>query len=96
MYVGEYLDYENCKCRKKIVEKLVEECTKTVAEVRLAKITLSEDKNRHKCSSCIVLFLIILTINVGIVSYFVYSHWYLKEEDVPSVEFGTFTQTTIY
>ena len=25
--VGEYLDYENCKCRKKLVDKLVEECT---------------------------------------------------------------------
>ena len=23
----EYLDYENCKCRKKLVEKLIEECT---------------------------------------------------------------------
>ena len=25
--VGEYLDYKNCKCRKKIIDKLVEECT---------------------------------------------------------------------
>ena len=25
--IGEYLDYENCKCRKKIVDKLTEECT---------------------------------------------------------------------
>ena len=24
--VGEYLDYENCKCRKRFVDKLVEEC----------------------------------------------------------------------
>ena len=28
--VGEYLDYENCKCRKKLVDKLVETCTKNV------------------------------------------------------------------
>ena len=52
--VGEYLDYENCKCRKKIVDKLVEECTeevkKTVEEVKLAKITLSENENKNKCS----------------------------------------------
>ena len=27
--VGEYLDYENCKCRKELVHKLVEECTET-------------------------------------------------------------------
>ena len=28
--VGEYLDYENCKCRKKLIYKLVEEYTETV------------------------------------------------------------------
>ena len=26
--IGEYLDYENCRCRKKLVDKFVEECTK--------------------------------------------------------------------
>ena len=24
--IGKYLDYENCKCRKKLVDKLVDEC----------------------------------------------------------------------
>ena len=28
--VGLYLDYENCKCRKKLVDKLVDECADTV------------------------------------------------------------------
>ena len=42
--VGEYLDYENCKCRKKLVDKLVDEFTETVEEVKLAKITLAELK----------------------------------------------------
>ena len=28
--VGEYLDYENCKCRKKLVDKLVDECAETL------------------------------------------------------------------
>ena len=27
--VGAYLDYENYKCRKKLIDKLVDECTKT-------------------------------------------------------------------
>ena len=44
------LDCENCKCRKKLVDKLVEECTETVEEVKLAKTTLTENKNKHKCS----------------------------------------------
>ena len=34
--VGEYLDYENCKCRQKLVDELVEECTETVKVVKLA------------------------------------------------------------
>ena len=38
--VGEYLNYENCKCRKRLVDKLVKECTETVKEVKLAKTTL--------------------------------------------------------
>ena len=80
--------------QKKVVDELVEECTETVEEVKLAKITLAEDKNKHKCSSCtlyIALFSILLTINVGIATYFVYFHWYLKK-DVTRVEFGSRTQ----
>ena len=25
--IGEYLGYENCKCRKKLVDELIDECT---------------------------------------------------------------------
>ena len=28
--VGEYLDYENCKCRKRLVDKLVEEFSENI------------------------------------------------------------------
>ena len=28
--IGEYLDYENWKCRKKLFYKLIEECTERV------------------------------------------------------------------
>ena len=73
--IGEYLDYENCQCRKKLIVRLVEQCTENVEEVKLAKITLTENENKCKCSSCtlyIVLFSIIFAINVGIGTYFVY------------------------
>ena len=93
---GEYLDYENCKCRKKWVNKLVEECTKTVEEVKRAKITLSEDKNKLKyssCTVCMVLFSITFSINIGIGIYLF--SLVLKTDD-PHVEFGTCTQKTIY
>ena len=37
--VGEYLDYENCKYRKRLVDKLIEECTETDDEVEMERIT---------------------------------------------------------
>ena len=73
--IGEYLYYENCKCREKLVDKLVEECIEAINQVKLAKITLAENKNKHKRCSCtlyIALFLIVFTINVGLGTYFVY------------------------
>ena len=33
--VEEYLDYENCKCWKKLVDKLVEECNENIDEKEL-------------------------------------------------------------
>ena len=41
-----------------------------------------------------MLFSIIFTVNIGIATYFVYSHWSLKKDDL-RVGFGTRTQTTI-
>ena len=48
--VGEYLDYENCNCRKKLVAPVIEECTEAVEEVKLTKITLTENEDSYKCS----------------------------------------------
>ena len=87
--VGEYLDYENCKCWKKLVDKLVDECTENIEEVKLAKITYAENENNYKCSCCTVytvLFWIFFTINVGeIGAYFIYFRGYLR---------NTFTRET--
>ena len=90
----EYLNYSNCKCKEELVDKLVEECTKSIDEVEID----SENEHKNKCSSCtlyMVLFSIIFTISIGIATYFVYSHWYLKNDDA-RVMFDTHTETTIY
>ena len=68
--VGEYLDYENCKCRKKLVDELVEECTENIDEVKISECC--SGKNIRKCNSCtlyIVLFSVIFTINIRIATY---------------------------
>ena len=33
--IGEYLDYENCKCREKLADKLIVECAETIDETKL-------------------------------------------------------------
>ena len=67
--IGGYLDYENCKFRKRLLDKLVEEYNEIFEEVKIV------DKNEDKCSSCIfyiVLFSIFFTIDITIATYFVY------------------------
>ena len=91
---GGYLDDSNCKCRKKLFDKLIEECSKNIDEVKVA----SENEHKNKCSSCtlyIVLFSIIFTISIGITTYFGYSHWYFKKNDTRDM-LDTRTETTIY
>ena len=70
--VGEFLDYVNCKCRKRL-DKLVEECTDNVEEAKITGITLFEHKNKCKssCTIYVVLIAIVFTICIGIGTYFV-------------------------
>ena len=77
---------------EKKIAPLIAECTETVKEVKLAK-----NESRSKCSFCtvyIVLFFISFTINIEIVTYFVYLQRYIKK-DVLHVGFNTCTQTII-
>ena len=96
---GEYLGSENCKCRKKLVAPLIEECTETVEEVKLAKITLAENENSYKCPSrtpYIVSLVVVCRICTGISSYFVYYNWSLVKTNVSRIKFNNPTQKTIY
>ena len=80
---SEYLGYKNCKCKKSLVDKLVQrgsakECTENIEETRLVEIN-STDCKHNSCRLYIVLFSIVFTVNIGIGSYFLYFHWYLKK-----------------
>ena len=33
--IGEYFDYSNCKCRKNLVDNLVDKCMKNIDEVEM-------------------------------------------------------------
>ena len=74
--VGEYSGYENCKCRKKLVDKLVEECAENIDKVKIAGMALFENGNECVCSYaiCVVLAVIALTISIGIGAYSAYKY----------------------
>ena len=96
--IGEYLDYLNFKCREKLIDKLIGECTENIEETKLVE-TLA--KNEHKFSSCklyIVLFwrfFIFFVINIGINVFFTY-YKYMNQikENVP--RYNCNYKTTIY
>ena len=81
--ISEHLDYKNCTCKKRLTNKLTEECNETIDEVKLTKITHTENENSYKHNSCtvyIVLFSIFFIINVGIGTYFVYYKYTNRNE----------------
>ena len=97
--IGEYFDYSNCKCRKRLVDKLVEEYTENIEETRLVEKNSAE--NEHKRSSCtlyIVLFwvfFILFIISVGIGIYFTYYKYMSRNKD-NVLKYDHTYQTTIY
>ena len=40
--VGRYLNYEKCKCRKRLIDKSVEECIENIDGNKMASVTLNE------------------------------------------------------
>ena len=72
--LGEYLDYENCKCKKRLVDKLVEECNENIDEAKLTEVAFFKHKNESACyfTVFIVLAVIALAICIGASTYFAY------------------------
>ena len=70
----------------------MDECTETIEEVKLAKITISENENENKYSCCkvyIVLMIVVFTISV-------YDNWSLIKNNVSLIKFNTHKETKIW
>ena len=88
--VGEYLDYKNFKCRKGLIDKLIEECSENIDrnemiyESDLKGIPLNAtmlndyEKIGGSCRVYISLLTIFFMISIRISSVFIYFYWYLK------------------
>ena len=67
--VGEYLDYKNCKCRKTLADKLVEECSENIDGNEM----IYNGTYGNVCKFCtiiLVLFVVAFLIITGISVYF--------------------------
>ena len=68
---SEYLDYKNCICKKRLVDKSADECDENIDE-ELEILDKNKDKCDDSCILYIVSFSIFFTINIGIGAHFVY------------------------
>ena len=73
----EYLDHVNCTCRKRLIDKVVEECTEDIDENEM--IYNDYEKICSSCTVYIILFVIAFLMILGISSIYFYFHWYLKK-----------------
>ena len=72
---------KNVNAEKKIIDKLVEECSENIDG---NEIIFNETLNDYEkvCNSCtvyIVLLVIFFIISISLSSAFIYFHWYLKQ-----------------
>ena len=78
--IGEYLNVENCKCRKKLADKLIDACAETIDETKLVNKTFTENENNYECGSCMVYTVLMIVVIVSftrITVYLVYCNWSL-------------------
>ena len=97
--VGEYLGCKNCKCRKRLIDKLVEECSENIdGNKMLDNDTLYViSLNAIPCGSCtlyIVSLAVFFIISICISSAFIYFYWYLKK--IIFLKLNTSIQTKVY
>ena len=83
--------FKNCKCRKRLVDKLVDECSENIDEMELHqnKMIYNSTLNDYEkicssceCSSCTIsiVLLVIFFISISISRVFSYFNWYLKRK----------------
>ena len=77
--IGEYLDYKNCRCRKKIIDKLVEMLYNETLDI----ISSCDNKTSDSCV-VYILFSVFLIINISMVIY-VYLFLYLKDKSTVTI-----------
>ena len=67
--ISQYLDYSDYKCKKKLIDPLIKECTENDNEAKRVNITVKNENS--SCKVYIVLMTVVFTIFTGVTIYFV-------------------------
>ena len=71
---------KRCRCRKRVIDELGEECSENINENEIIYNGSLNDYEKvcNSCTLCIVLLVIFIIISITISSAFIYFHWSLK------------------
>ena len=88
------LDYEDCKYREMLIDKLIEECSENIDKNKMTNVTLNKYKNICRSFTIYIIFLVVfLIISISIGSVFLHFYCYLKKSNT---NFILGTEATIY
>ena len=86
-----------CECRKRLIDKLVEECSENNDEKKLYSNEINDyEKICSSWSVYIVLLVIFFIVSIKISSVFIYFHWHLKKSNAGVTNIIPGTETVIY
>ena len=92
--ISQYLDYSDCKCKKKLIDPLIEECTENDDQTKIVNITVENENS--SCKVYIALMTVVFTIFTGVTIYFVYYNWSLIKKNISCTKFNTYKETLIW
>ena len=78
---GQYLDYKNCVCRKKIIDDLMEQCT-SIVDMDIKNNTLSKKSDE---SSGNIYFVLLIRIFSGIFLFLVVFIYYWRKDNTKKI-----------
>ena len=103
---SQYLDYLDCKCKKKIIHLIVEKCIEYDDDkTKLVNKTATKNDNQTKlvnktvknsCKVCIVLTIVSIVISTVYTIYFVCYNWFLIKSKAFFTKYNTCRETIIW
>ena len=91
--ISQYLDYSDCKCKRKLIDPLIEKCIENDDQTKIVNIIVENENS--SCKEYIVLMTVVFTIFTGITIYFVYYNWSLIKNNVSCIKSNTHKESII-